>query len=77
MSVGHGGNDIVRTEGCVAAEEDSFMGGLKGKLVEDRKLPLIELDDEVMFDPGETVLLTDSALDIITGQDYGIFTGGD
>ncbi len=28
MSVGHCVNDIVRTVGCVAAEADSFMGGL-------------------------------------------------
>ena len=44
VAVGDGGDDVLGTEGGVAAEEDVRHRRLQGLLVEDRQAPLVELE---------------------------------
>ena len=55
MALRDGGDDVLRAEGRVAAEEHLGQRGLEGLRVEHRHVPLVELDADVALDPREGV----------------------
>src|SRR2546421_8422670 len=63
-------DDVLRSEGGIAAEEHAGARGLKSHLVDARYVPLVELDAEIALDPREGVLLADRENDIIGGEQH-------
>ena len=63
VSLRHGGNDVLRAECGVAAEEYSGEGGLKGFVVDYRKAGFVELDADITLDPGKGVGLANGQQD--------------
>jgi len=76
MAVGHGSDDIFRPKGGVATKEHARVGRLEGFLVQHRHTPFVEHDTDVALNPGEGVFLANCHQHIITGEENGIFTGG-
>src|SRR5438128_11730709 len=62
-------DDVLRSEGGIAAEEHAGARGLKSHLVDDRHVPFVELDAEIALDPREGVLLADREDHVVRGQE--------
>ena len=58
-------DDVLGTEGRIAAKENTGPGGLEGFLADLRHVPLVELDTQVALDPGKSVLLADGDDDVV------------
>src|SRR5688572_33491072 len=65
-------DDVFRSPRRVAAKEDTGPGRHERFLVDDRHVPLVELEACVAFDPRKTVFLTDGEDHVITGQDHRV-----
>src|SRR5262249_40067798 len=52
-------DDVLGALSGVAAEEYSGPGRLKGRSVDHRHVPFVELDTDIALDPGEGILLPD------------------
>src|SRR5260370_1197683 len=59
MPVLDGPDDVLGSEGRVAAEVNALARGTKGVFVDDRHAPLVELDAEIALDPRKGVFLAD------------------
>ena len=55
-------------EGRIAAEENAFARTHHRRLVDDRAIPLIELDADVALDPRECIVLADCQDDVVAGN---------
>ena len=64
----HRPDDVLRAPRGVAAEEHAGAGGLEGGLVDDRHVPLAELDADVALDPGKGVFLADGQDDVVARE---------
>ena len=69
MAVLDGPDDVLRSPGRVAAEEDAVARALHGLLVHHGHVPLVELDADVALDPGERVFLADGEDHIVGGEE--------
>ena len=58
-------DNVFRAPGRVAAEEDAFARALHGLLVDDRHVPLVEVDSYIAFNPREGILLSNREDDIV------------
>ena len=65
MAVGDRGNDVLGTEGRVAAEKDVRQARLEGHGVDQRHAAVVEGDAEIGLDPGKGVLLADRDQDVV------------
>src|SRR5690606_30651255 len=65
MAVLDGPDDVLRPERRVASEEDAGQRRLERDGVDDRDVPLVELDAEIALDPRERILLADREHDVV------------
>jgi hypothetical protein len=68
VALGRRGDDVLRPERRVAAEEDLRQRRLQGLFVQHRHAPLVELEADVALDPGEGVLLADRDQHFVAGS---------
>src|ERR1019366_9115939 len=59
MGVFDGPDDIFRSPGGIAPEEDPGAGGFEGDLIDFRHVVAVELNAEIALDPGEGIVLAD------------------
>src|SRR6476659_10734672 len=59
MTVGNGGDDVLRTERGVTAEKNFGMSRLECNLIDDWHLPFIKLEADVALYPRKSVFLAD------------------
>ena len=76
MAVGDSGDNILRAEGGVAAKKHLRVGGLEGRPVDNRHVPLVELYAQVALDPGEGVLLAYGHQHVIRLHENQVFPRG-
>src|SRR5580704_13011594 len=69
VAVLDGPDDVLRPEGGIPAEKHLRTRRLEGDLVDERHVPLVELDAEVALYPGEGVLLADGEDDVVRRQE--------
>ena len=62
-------DDVFRTKRRIATEKHACAGGLEGDRVDDRYIPLVELDADIPFHEGKGILLADREDYIVAGQD--------
>src|SRR6185295_7662003 len=63
-------DDVLWSERRIAAEEHAGARRLESHLVYHRHIPLVELDAEVAFHPGERILLADRQDHIVAGEEF-------
>ena len=68
VAVLHSPDDVLRAESGITAEKHAGARRLEGALVDDRNVPLVELDAQVALDPREGILLADRQNDIVGRQ---------
>ena len=68
MSVFDGPDDILGSPCRVTPEKDPSSRTLEGRPVDDRLIPLVELDPNVPFDPGKRSFLANRQDHCITGN---------
>src|SRR6266850_4795287 len=76
VPVRHRPDDVLRTEGRVAAEKYVGYRRLERRLVEDGQTPLVELDAALALDPGEGVLLADRDQHVVALEELVRLAGG-
>src|SRR5207302_11043576 len=62
-------DDVLRSEGGIAAEVDAGARRLESGRIDDRHVPFVELDAEIALDPREGVLLADREDHVVRGQE--------
>ena len=72
MAMLDGPDDVLRAPRRVAAEENPGRVRLHGRLVDHRHVPLIELDAEIAFDPGERVFLADGEDHVVGRKEHRV-----
>ncbi len=65
----HGPNDVLRTERGVTAEIDSRQRRFESRGIDDRCIPLIELDPDIAFYPWKRILLANRENDVVAGDE--------
>ena len=68
MAVLDGPDDVLRSPGGVAAEENAVARTLHGLLVDHGHVPFVELDADVALDPGERIFLADGEDHVVGGE---------
>src|SRR5258708_35970296 len=76
VAVFSGPNDVLRSPGCVAAEENSVVRTLHGFFIYDGHVPFVELDSDIAFDPGKSVLLADGENHVVRRKEDRSGRGG-
>ncbi|GBF30344.1 hypothetical protein MnTg04_00285 [bacterium MnTg04] len=62
-------DDVFRAKRRIATEKHTCAGGLEGDRVDDRYIPLVELDADIPFHEGKGILLADREDYVVAGQD--------
>ena len=68
MAVLSGPDNVLRSPGRVAAEENALARALHGLLVHHGHVPFVELDSDIALDPRKRVLLPDRENHVVGGQ---------
>ena len=76
VPVGHGGDDVLRSEGGITTEEDMREARLVAGCVDQRQAPWVETDAAVGLDPWKGVLLSDGDQHLVAiDRDVGLAGG--
>src|ERR1700684_4603993 len=77
MTVGDGPDDVLRSEGRVAAEKHLWIARRHGLGIDLRHVPYVELDAAIALDPWKRILLADRDQHVVAGEMLVGFAGRD